>query len=123
MPQIKDLTLVTIDNLHVIIPEFIQKKKIIISSYEDMMETVLQMIKGRHIFNMEKDILRSLMEDLTYMYCPGDDLNKDRVFVQLCPSEEEDEDEEEDEEEDEDRESMEIPNIKVDSLLEVSDVE
>ena len=112
MPKITDLTLVTVENIHEVIPAFIIDRKIIISTYEDMMETVLEMIKSKHLFNMDRDLLRTIMEDLTYMYCPGDDLNKERVILQLEPD-----DEEEDDEDDEDR----PPNITDDTN--VSDIE
>ena len=39
---------------------------------------------------MDKNILRGCLEDLTYMCCPGDDLNKDRVTSMLEPSDDED---------------------------------
>ena len=112
MPKITDLTLVTIENIHELLPRFIIERQILISSYDDMMDVVLEMVKSRHVFTMDRDLLRSLMEDLTYMYCPGDDINKERVIMQLAPSS----DEEEDEEDEED-----IPQIKVDTL--VSDIE
>ena len=47
------------------------------------------MIKEGYVFNFNRDLLRSMMEDLTFMYCPGDDLNKGRVLVQLAPSSDE----------------------------------
>lgn len=103
MPRIENLTLVTTQNIHELIPAFINEHSIIIASYEDMMDVVLDMVKSRHVFNMERDLLRSIMEDLTYMYCPGDDINKERVVMQLAPSDDEDED-------DEDMEDM-PPNI------------
>ena len=31
------------------------------------------------MFNMDRDRLRDAMEDITYMMCPEDDINKDRV--------------------------------------------
>ena len=58
MPKIDNLTLVTVDNVHQVIPAFINERKIIISSYEDMIDVVLDMIKSRHVFNMERDLLR-----------------------------------------------------------------
>ena len=67
---------------------------------------------------MDKNILRGCMEDLTYMYCPGDDVNKDRVLGMLEPSD--DEDEEDDDSDDE--ESVTIPSIKRNSLV-ISDIE
>ena len=115
MPRIDNLTLVTTQNIHELIPAFISERSIIIASYEDMMEVVLDMVKSRHVFNMERDLLRSIMEDLTYMFCPGDDINKERVVMQLAPSDDEDD------EEGDDIEDM-PPQVKVDSLV-ASDIE
>ena len=38
MPKITDLTLVTVENIHELIPVFIIDRQILISSYEDMVE-------------------------------------------------------------------------------------
>ena len=54
MPKISNITLVTIENFHEVLPDFIKQKKILISSYEDMMETILQMIQENHLFNMDR---------------------------------------------------------------------
>ena len=126
MTTIIDLKLVTIDNVHEMIPNYIHENKIIITDYEDMINVVLDMIKNKHFFNMDKNFLRGCMEDLTYMYCPGDDVNKDRVLGMLEPSDDEDErdgeDEGEGEDEDEDEgERIIIPKIKKDTLV-VSDL-
>jgi len=94
MPGKKELFLVTLDNLHVVIPEYIERNKIIIAEYDDIMDAVLSMIKDKYFFNMDKNILRGCLEDLTYMYCPGDDLNKDRVVSMLEPSDDEDDSDE-----------------------------
>ena len=102
-----ELKPVTVDNIHIILPQFINDNKIIIGSYEDMMDVILRMIKSKYFFAIDKELLRSSMEDLTFMYCPGDDLNKDRVLSMLEPSDEEDE--EEDAGEDGTRDIEEIP--------------
>ena len=91
MPPINNLTLVTLENIHQIIPDFIISNEIIITSYEDMMETVMTMIRNKHLFNMDRNILRSCLEDLTYMYCPGDMHMMN--FRLLEPSDDEDDDE------------------------------
>ena len=91
-----ELTLVTLDNAHQVIPEYIVSKGLMIGSYEDMMDVILSMIKDRHFFNMDKNILRGCLEDLTFMYSPGDDVNKDRVVAMLEPSDDEDSDDEDD---------------------------
>tara|TARA_B110000967_G_C18728334_1_gene481307 strand:- start:401 stop:940 length:540 start_codon:yes stop_codon:yes gene_type:complete len=100
------LKLVTLDNAHELIPQYIVEKSLMIGSYEDMMGVILSMIRDKHFFNMDKNILRGCLEDLTYMYSPGDDVNKDRVEAMLEPSDDEDEDEDDDSESNDDGESM-----------------
>ena len=97
------LKLVTLDNAHELIPQYIVEKSLMIGSYEDMMGVILSMIRDKYFFNMDKNILRGCLEDLTYMYSPGDDVNKDRVEAMLEPSDDEDDDSESD---DDDGESM-----------------
>ena len=75
----KDLTVVTVDGLHSSIRNFIIKSETIIGDYEDMKTLVLNMIKAGYMFNMDRDRLRDAMEDITFMLCPDDDANKDRV--------------------------------------------
>lgn len=91
MPTITDITLITLDNIHEKITNFINRNDIRINTYGDMMDTVLRMIREKHLFNMDRDLLRDCLTDLVYMYCPGDDLNRDRVVVALEPSDDEDE--------------------------------
>ena len=40
---------------------------------------ILKMIRNGHMFNMDRDRLRDAMEDITFMLCPDDDANQDRV--------------------------------------------
>ena len=75
----KDLKVVPVDELHNSIRSFIVDSKKIIGDYEDMKECVLLMIRAGYMFNMDRDRLRDAMEDMTYMLCPDDDANKDRV--------------------------------------------
>ena len=79
--QVKDLTVVQIDELHSSISDFINKKNDgkTIGDYEDMKKTVLTMIRSGYMFNMDRDRLRDAMEDITYMLCPDDCANQDRV--------------------------------------------
>ena len=102
MPSLK---LVTLDNAHELIPQYIVEKSLMIGSYEDMMGVILSMIREKYFFNMDKNILRGCLEDLTYMYSPGDDVNKDRVEAMLEPSDDEDDDDSESNDDD-DGESM-----------------
>tara|TARA_B100000161_G_C33547485_1_gene413777 strand:+ start:1601 stop:1906 length:306 start_codon:yes stop_codon:yes gene_type:complete len=75
----KELTIVTVDTLHESIRGFIVDSGSIIGDYEDMKSLVLNMIKAGYMFNMDRDRLRDAMEDITFMLCPDDDANKDRV--------------------------------------------
>ncbi len=75
----KEITVVSVDNLHDSIRSYIMNNDIIISSYEDMKDVVLNMIKSGYMFNMDRDRLRDAMEDMTFMLLPTDDAIKDRV--------------------------------------------
>ena len=79
----KELKIVTIDNMHAQIRAFIvngpDDMETIIGDYGDMKTLVLNMIKAGYMFNMDRDRLRDAMEDITFMLCPNDDANRDRV--------------------------------------------
>jgi hypothetical protein len=75
----KDIKVISIDNIHCSIVAFITEGTHIIGEYEDMKEVILSMIKAGYMFGMDRDRLRDAMEDITYMLCPDDDANKDRV--------------------------------------------
>ena len=75
----KDFKIVTADDLHSSIRSFIVDSDTIIGDYDDMKALVLTMIKAGYMFNMDRDRLRDAMEDITFMLCPDDDANKDRV--------------------------------------------
>lgn len=93
----QSIKIVNIDNLHESILEFIQDSQIIIGEYDDMKECVLKMIRARYFFNMDRDRLRDAMEDITFAFCPEDDVNKDRVSrgLEYEYSDEEDSDDDE----------------------------
>jgi hypothetical protein len=74
-----EVKIVTTDNLHSTILDFIKSGEIIIGEYDDMKDCILKMIRAYYVFNMDRDRLRDAMEDITYMLCPNDDINKDRV--------------------------------------------
>ena len=75
----KDLKIISVDDLHLTIHTFIIDNNIVIGDYDDMKSLVLKMIRSGHMFNMDRDRLRDAMEDITFMLCPDDDANKDRV--------------------------------------------
>ena len=96
MTTITEITLITIDNIHIAIPTFISENNITITCYEDMVNVVLQMIQSRMFINIDKYLLRTFLEDLTFMYCPEDDMNRDRVYSLLAESDSDDEEENDD---------------------------
>tara|TARA_B100001094_G_C18138087_1_gene776298 strand:- start:848 stop:1264 length:417 start_codon:yes stop_codon:yes gene_type:complete len=99
----KTFTLITIENYHLAITEYIKENEIIISEYDDMTGCILRMIRDGYCFNMDKNLLRSFLEDLTYMYSPNDEKNKDRIVNML---EESDDDDSDDSDDDEDPDQM-----------------
>ena len=106
------LKIVKISDLHETIYNYIQDKNIKIVEYENMKECILEMIRNKYIFNMNRDRLRDAMEDLTYMLSPDDDINKDRVEkgLEYEYSDEEDLDTDDDEDDDDDN-PLENPDI------------
>jgi hypothetical protein len=96
MTTITEIKLITIDNIHIAIPTFISENNINITCYEDMVNVVLQMIQSRIFINIDKDLLRTFLEDLTFMYCPEDDMNRDKVYSLLAESDSDDEEEHDD---------------------------
>tara|TARA_B100000575_G_C23140086_1_gene663233 strand:- start:1519 stop:1935 length:417 start_codon:yes stop_codon:yes gene_type:complete len=96
MAPIRNITQVTIDNLHELIPEYIHNNKTIIQNYDDMKEVYLSMLRDRYLFTLDRDILVNCLTDLTYMFAPGDELNKDAVLELLDYGDEEEEEDEED---------------------------
>lgn len=99
MPPIRNITQVTLENLHETIPEYIHGNKIIIQNYDDMKEVYLSMLRDRYLFTIDRDILVNSLIDITYMFAPGDDVNKDNVLDTITL---EDEDEDDDDEGDDD---------------------
>jgi hypothetical protein len=95
-----EVKIVTTDNLHSTILDFIKSGEIIIGEYDDMKDCILKMIRAYYVFNMDRDRLRDAMEDITYMLCPNDVINKDRVSrgLEYEYSSDEDQAEESDEE-------------------------
>lgn len=75
----KELKVVGVDELHNTIRDFIIESNTIIGDYEDMKSLILNMVKAGYMFNMDRDRLRDAMEDITFLLCPDDDANKDRV--------------------------------------------
>tara|TARA_Y100000817_G_scaffold312029_1_gene305165 strand:- start:3196 stop:3570 length:375 start_codon:yes stop_codon:yes gene_type:complete len=122
MPPIRNITPVTLESIHEDIPEYIHNNQIIIANYNDMKDVYLRMLKDRYLFPIDRDILIACLTDMTYMYCPGDDLNKDRV-IELLELEGDDDDDDEDDDDDVPPVSRVFPEVPPDSVQTVSEDE
>ena len=86
LKKIEIKQLITIDNFHTILPEYIYENKIIIDNYNDLCNVVINMMKNKYFFNIEKNQLRDLMDDMAFIYNPGSDENIARVQNLICDS-------------------------------------
>ena len=96
------ITQVTLENFHELVPEYIFNQKLMIQNYEDTKEIYLSMLKEGYLFTFDRDILIACLTDLTYMYAPGDDVNKDAVIELLVLDGELDDDDDDDDDLEED---------------------
>ena len=104
------ITQVTLENFHELVPEYIFNNKLMIQNYEDTKEIYLSMLKDGYLFTFDRDILIACLTDLTYMYAPGDDVNKDAVVELLVlDSELDDDDDDEDDDDDDDEDDQSVP--------------
>jgi len=89
------LTPVTNENIHKIIPEYIEDNDITIKDIDTMIDAYMRMVKENYLFLIDRDLLKDLLVEITYMYAPNDDANKDRVLYHLVGSDSDDDDDEE----------------------------
>tara|TARA_B100001057_G_scaffold417064_1_gene435473 strand:- start:294 stop:605 length:312 start_codon:yes stop_codon:yes gene_type:complete len=87
---------VTNDNIHTILPKYIEDNDININDIEAMIDTYMNMVKDNYLFLIDRDLLKDLLVEITYMYAPNDDANKDRVLQHLVGSDSDSDDENDD---------------------------
>ena len=93
-----NITEVTLDNFSDTITRYISEKSIKITDIDSMIETYVSMLGDHYLFKFDRDLLKDMLVDLTYMYSPNDDANKDRVLYHLVGSDDDDDDSEDGEE-------------------------
>ena len=91
-----NITEVTLDNFSDTMTKYISDKCIKITDIDSMIETYVSMLGDHYLFKFDRDLLKDMLVDLTYMYSPNDDANKDRVLYHLVGSDDEDDDSDED---------------------------
>ena len=91
-----NITEVTLDNFSETVTKYISDKCIKITDIDSMIETYVSMLSDHYLFKFDRDLLKDMLVDLTYMYSPNDDANKDRVLYHLVGSDDEDDDSDED---------------------------
>ena len=94
-----DIKTVTLENFNQTMTKYIDEKSIKITDIDSMIETYMGMIENRYLFTFDRDLLKDMLVDLTYMYSPNDDANKDRVLFHLVGSDSDDDDDDDDDEE------------------------
>jgi len=87
-----DIKTVTLENFNETMTKYIDEKSIKITDIDSMIETYMGMIENRYLFTFDRDLLKDMLVDLTYMYSPNDDANKDRVLFHLVGSDSDDSD-------------------------------
>ena len=78
---------VTNANIHEIVPKYIEDNDININNIDDIINTYVDMVKDKYLFLIEGDLLKDILVNITYMYSPNDDMNKDRVICHLTGDE------------------------------------
>ena len=86
------MILVTNENIHTLLPKYIEDNNINIKEIDNMIDTYMDMVKNNYLFMIDRDLLKDLLVDITYMYSPDDDANKSRVLYHLVGSDSDDED-------------------------------
>jgi hypothetical protein len=95
---------VTNENIHTIIPKYIEDNDITINDIDTMIDAYMKMVKDKYLFLIDRDLLKDLLVEITYMYSPNDDANKDRVLYHLVGSDSDDDD-------DDDSASRKVDNV------------
>ena len=95
---------VTNENIHTIIPKYIEDNEITINDIDTMIDAYMKMVKDKYLFLIDRDLLKDLLVEITYMYSPNDDANKDRVLYHLVGSDSDDDD-------DDDSASRKVDNV------------
>ena len=99
---------ITNENIHEIIPEYIENNNITINDIDTMIDTYMKMVKDNYLFLIDRDLLKDLLVEITYMYAPNDDANKDRVLYHLVGSDSDSDDDDDDDDDVGDVECVEI---------------
>ena len=77
------MVLILISNIHEQMINYINNKEIEIKNYDSMTDVYLQMIRDNYHFAMDRDIIKEVMVDLAYKFCPNDDFNGNLVLLTL----------------------------------------
>ena len=78
------MVLINLENIHEQIINFINNNNDIeIKNYDSMTEVYLKMIEKDYHFAMDRDLIKEVMIDLAYKFCPNDEFNKNLVLLTL----------------------------------------
>ena len=91
-----DIKTVSIDNFHTVVSKYVSDKCIKITDIDSMIDTYMAMVEDQFLFTFDRDLLKDMLVDLTYMYSPKDDANKSRVLYHLVGSDSDEESDDDD---------------------------
>ena len=91
-------------NCQELICKYIDEKKIkIINYFESIPEIYLGMLKDKYCFTLDRDLLKSILVDICYIYSPDDVFNQSMVLEHSLGFEDDSDDsDDDDDDEDED---------------------
>ena len=87
------MIIVTKENVHEQMLNYINNNDINVSNYETMTEIYLKMLQNDYCFVIDRDLLKEIMIDIAYKICPNDDFNRDLVLMTLSIMDEDESDE------------------------------
>ena len=82
------MNIITKDNVHELMMNYIDNNNINIINYDTMTDVYLKMIIDNYNFIIDRELLKGIMIDIAYKYCPNDDYNKELVLLSLSIMEE-----------------------------------
>ena len=78
-----EIVVVTLDNIHKTICDYVSKNKIEVENYETMVDIYIRMIKDGYGFVIDRELIKTILIDLAYKLCPNDEFNRALIIHTL----------------------------------------
>ena len=93
-----EFVIVTLDNIHKTVCEYIKEQKIKVENYDSMVDVYIKMVKDGYGFAVDREIVKTVLIDLAYKLCPNDEFNRALVMHTLNIMEDDSDSEDDDKE-------------------------